>query len=118
MSQENCPKCHSVNIYQDRDLWVCPECSHEWMEQESTSLVSEELVADSYVRDANGNVLADGDSVVVVKDLKIKGSSSSVKSGTKVRNIRLADMGDGHNIACKIEGIGAINLKSEFVRKA
>ena len=83
------------------------------------ALVANEIVAeDSSVRDSNGNVLLDGDSVFVIKDLKIKGSSSSVKSGTKVRNIRLADMGDGHNIACKIDGIGVINLKSEFVRKA
>ena len=119
MSQENCPKCRSANIYQDRDLWVCPECSHEWMGGgEVVSPAMEEIAADSSVRDSNGNILADGDSVVVIKDLKIKGSSSSVKSGTKVRNIRLADMGDGHNIACKIDGIGAINLKSEFVRKA
>ena len=118
MSQENCPKCRSANIYQDRDLWVCPECSHEWMAGEDAALAGEEIAADSSVRDSNGNILADGDSVVVIKDLKIKGSSSSVKSGTKVRNIRLADMGDGHNIACKIEGIGAINLKSEFVKKA
>jgi len=85
---------------------------------EGALVTSETVPEDSSVRDANGNVLAEGDSVVVIKDLKIKGSSSSVKSGTKVRNIRLADMGDGHNIACKIEGIGAINLKSEFVRKA
>jgi protein PhnA len=118
VSQKNCPKCRSVNIYQDRDLWVCPECSHEWMGGEEVALGGEEIAADSSVRDANGNVLADGDSVVVMKDLKIKGSSGSVKSGTKVRNIRLADAGDGHNIACKIDGIGAINLKSEFVRKA
>lgn len=93
---------------------VCPECGHEWS-------VSEAAVAaakDARVRDANGNVLADGDSVIVIKDLKIKGSSSVVKGGTKVRNIRLQDASDGHNIACKIDGIGAMNLKSEFVRKA
>ena len=117
MSEDHCPKCDSVNIYQDRDLWVCPECSHEWIGGEAALVSSEVVAEDSSVRDANGNVLVDGDSVVVIKDLKIKGSSSSVKSGTKVRNIRLADMGDGHNIACKIDGIGAINLKSEFVRK-
>ena len=70
------------------------------------------------VRDAHGNPLADGDSVIVLKDLKVKGSSSTVKGGTKVRNIRLAEASDGHNIACKIDGIGAMNLKSEFVKKA
>lgn len=116
MSQDNCPKCHSVNIYQDRDLWVCPECAFEWTEGSQSS--AELDVEDSTVKDANGVVLRDGDSVIVIKDLKIKGSSSSVKSGTKVRNIRLSDAGDGHNIACKIEGVGAVNLKSEFVRKA
>lgn len=74
--------------------------------------------ADASVRDANGNVLADGDSVIVIKDLKVKGASSVIKGGTKVRNIRLTDAADGHNIACKVEGIGAMNLKSEFVKKA
>jgi len=114
--KQHCPKCHSENIYQDGNLWICPECSNEWME----GTVSEEtsIIEDNNVKDANGNVLADGDSIVVLKDLKIKGSSSTVKGGTKVRNIRLHDAGDGHNISCKIEGIGSINLKSEFVRKA
>jgi len=110
-----CPACNSEHAYQDRDLWVCPECAHEWS-------AAADAVADASdaagVRDANGNALADGDSVIVVKDLKIKGSSSVVKGGTKVRNIRLQDATDGHNIACKIDGIGAMNLKSEFVRKA
>lgn len=112
-----CPKCQSENIYQDGNMWICPECSHEWVEGAAANAQAAEEVADSTVRDANGNALADGDSVIVLKDLKIKGSSSAVKGGTKVRNIRLQDMGDGHNIACKIEGLGAINLKSEFVRK-
>lgn len=118
MSPEKCPQCHSPHIYQDVNLWVCPECAHEWME----GAPGEEALAgetdESSVRDANGNLLADGDSVIVIKDLKIKGSSSVVKGGTKVRNIRLVDAGDGHNIACKIDGLGSINLKSEFVRKA
>lgn len=117
MSQTQCPKCQSENIYQDQNLWVCPECSYEWMESEA-SAVEEAPVEDGSIRDANGNILQDGDSVIVIKDLKIKGSSSAVKGGTKVRNIRLADMGDGHNIACKIDGLGSINLKSEYVRKA
>lgn len=114
---QKCPQCGSVNIYQDVNLWVCPECSHEWMEQVGVRPVSEELT-ETGVRDANGNLLADGDSVVVIKDLKIKGSSSVVKGGTKVRNIRITDAGDGHDISCKIDGLGSINLKSEFVRKA
>lgn len=118
MSSEKCPKCGSVNIYQDGNLWVCPECSNEWMEQAEVSESSPDAQMEAGIRDANGNLLADGDSVIVIKDLKIKGSSSVVKGGTKVRNIRLTDAGDGHDIACKIDGIGSINLKSEFVRKA
>lgn len=113
----HCPKCNSQNVYQDQNLWVCPECAHEWMQNASESTAPLEAEIDVAIKDANGNVLADGDTVVVIKDLKIKGSSSAVKVGTKVKNIRLVDAGDGHNIACKIEGIGAINLKSEFVRK-
>lgn len=113
----NCPKCHSVNIYQDRSLWVCPECSHEWTAEEGVQVTAPEAEPTG-IRDANGQLLKDGDSVVVVKDLKIKGSSGVVKGGTKVRNIRLADAGDGHDIVCKIDGLGQINLKSEFVRKA
>jgi protein PhnA len=110
-----CPKCNSEHAYQDRGLWVCPECAHEW----STSAGATAEAADEPgVRDAHGNVLVDGDSVIVIKDLKVKGSSSVVKGGTKVRNIRLTEASDGHNIACKIDGIGAMNLKSEFVKKA
>ncbi|AWL96377.1 MULTISPECIES: zinc ribbon domain-containing protein YjdM [Bradyrhizobium] len=110
-----CPACSSEHVYQDRDLWVCPECGHEWS---GAAEAAADTAQDAGVRDANGNVLADGDSVIVIKDLKIKGSSSVVKGGTKVRNIRLQDASDGHNIACKIDGIGAMNLKSEFVKKA
>ena len=118
MSQPNCPKCHSENIYNDGSLWICPECNYETasLETKSEQVSSpEETLA---IKDAFGNVLADGDSVTVIKDLKIKGSSSSVKVGTKVKNIRLVDSSDGHNIACKIDGFGAMNLKSEFVKKA
>jgi protein PhnA len=111
----NCPKCNSENIYQEGLLWICPECSNEWTE---SSEAAADAPVDTTVRDMNGNALADGDSVIVAKDLKIKGASSVVKGGTKVRNIRLNDAGDGHNISCKIDGLGAINLKSEFVRKA
>jgi protein PhnA len=110
-----CPNCGSEHAYQDRDLWVCPECAREWS---AASEVAAAAADETVVRDANGNVLADGDSVIVIKDLKIKGSSSVVKGGSKVRNIRLQEATDGHNIACKIDGIGAMNLKSEFVRKA
>ena len=110
-----CPACSSEHVYQDRDLWVCPECGHEWS---GAAEAAADTAQDAGVRDANGTVLADGDSVIVIKDLKIKGSSSVVKGGTKVRNIRLQDASDGHDIACKIDGIGAMNLKSEFVKKA
>lgn len=118
MQPTECPKCQSQNIYQDANLWTCPECFHEWDPQAKAIAAPDEDVADNLIRDANGNILNDGDSVVVVKELRIKGSSSVVKVGTKVKGIRLVDGGDGHDIACKIEGIGAINLKSEFVRKA
>lgn len=116
-NETHCPKCNSENIYQDGNLWICPECSNEWSVFAQAGAAQEEI-EDNTIRDANGNALADGDSVTVIKELKIKGSSSVVKVGTKVKNIRLVDGGDGHDIACKIDGIGAINLKSEFVRKA
>ena len=106
----NCPKCQSEYTYEDGDLLICPECSNEWKEGEAT----EEVVA---IKDANGNLLADGDTVTVIKDLKIKGSSSVVKVGTKVKNIRLRPDSD-HNIDCKIDGFGSMALKSEFVKKA
>ena len=114
----NCPKCNSENIYQDGNLWICPECAHEWSAYSNVAVQEEQPVDDGLIRDANGNVLTDGDSVTVIKELRIKGSSSVVKVGTKVKNIRLVDGGDGHDIACKIDGLGSINLKSEFVRKA
>lgn len=118
MSNESqCPKCGSENIYQDMNLWVCPDCFHEWDPSELANLAKEEQLANE-VLDANKVVLANGDSVVVIKDLKVKGSTSGIKSGTKVRSIRLVDSNDGHNISCKIDGIGAMYLKSEFVRKA
>ncbi len=107
----NCPACSSEFTYEDRDLYVCPECGHEWPQQDGEGEADEKVVTD-----ANGNPLADGDTVTVIKDLKVKGSSSVVKVGTKVKNIRLVD-GD-HDIDCKIDGIGAMKLKSEFVKKA
>lgn len=106
----NCPKCNSEYTYEDGSLLVCPECSYEW------SLGAEaEKGQEKVVKDANGNVLQDGDSVSVIKDLKVKGSSSAIKVGTKVKNIRLVE-GD-HNIDCHIDGFGAMKLKSEFVKK-
>jgi protein PhnA len=108
-----CPKCNSAYVYQDRDMFVCPECAHEWLPNASDGSDSDS--GGPVVRDSNGVVLQDGDSVTVIKDLKIKGTSSVVKIGTKVKNIRLVD-GD-HNIDCKITGIGDMKLKSEFVKK-
>ncbi|MFG6159937.1 zinc ribbon domain-containing protein YjdM [Halomonas sp. 1390] len=107
----NCPECGSEFTYDDGMQYVCPECGHEW--SKDAAAASEEAAV---IRDANGNPLADGDTVTVIKDLKIKGSSSVVKVGTKVKNIRLVD-GD-HDIDCKIDGIGPMKLKSEFVKKA
>ncbi|MZP29583.1 alkylphosphonate utilization protein [Heliobacterium undosum] len=106
----NCPKCNSQYTYEDGDILICPECSHEW----SIGLETEQN-HETVVKDANGNVLRDGDSVSVIKDLKVKGSSSALKMGTKVKNIRLVE-GD-HNIDCYIDGFGAMKLKSEFVKK-
>lgn len=111
-----CPKCQSDTIYPDGVLWTCPICSYEWTPSASDK-ASTANVDDGTIKDSNGNVLQDGDSVTVIKELRIKGSSSVVKVGTKVKNIRLVDGDDGHDIACKIDGIGAINLKSQFVRK-
>ena len=115
-TEPNCPKCNSEHTYSDGNNWVCPECAHEWS-QHADSASAEDAPVDTTIRDAHGNALADGDTVTVIKDLKIKGSSSSVKVGTKVKNIRLTDGDDGHNISCKIDGFGAMNLKSEFVKK-
>lgn len=105
----NCPKCNSDYTYEDGNHLVCPECAHEW----NADIVETE--EKRIVKDANGNVLNDGDTVTVIKDLKVKGSSSVLKIGTKVKNIRLVD-GD-HNIDCKIDGFGAMKLKSEYVKK-
>ena len=111
-SLPSCPLCKSEFTYVDNGMYVCPECAHEW----SVGSVAEHVEQKRVFRDANGNELHDGDSVTVIKDLKVKGTSSVVKVGTKVKGIRLVD-GD-HDIDCKIEGIGAMQLKSEFVRKA
>ncbi|CDZ95757.1 MULTISPECIES: zinc ribbon domain-containing protein YjdM [Pseudomonadaceae] len=106
-----CPKCASEYTYEDGPLLVCPECAHEWSANAPEASSDDERV----IKDSVGNLLQDGDTVTVIKDLKVKGSSSVVKVGTKVKNIRLCD-GD-HDIDCKIDGIGAMKLKSEFVRK-
>ena len=111
MSLPKCPQCNSEYTYEDGTMFVCPECAYEWPQA-----AAEVAEAERVVRDAVGNVLQNGDSVTVIKDLKVKGSSLVVKVGTKVKNIRLVD-GD-HDIDCKIDGIGAMGLKSEFVRKA
>ncbi len=106
----NCTQCDYEYTYEDKGLIICPNCGHE----ES----AEKQEVDNSIKDANGNILQDGDSVSVIKDLKVKGSSSGIKVGTKVKNIKLIyDSSDGHNIDCKVDGIGAMKLKSEFVKK-
>ncbi len=107
----HCPACGSAFTYEDAGSLVCPECGHEWSADAAPAAVEDQQV----IRDANGTVLADGDTVTVIKDLKVKGSSLVVKVGTKVKSIRL--VGGDHDIDCKVDGIGAMKLKSEFVRK-
>lgn len=107
-----CPKCISEFTYEDGSMYVCPECAHEWPKDAASAENADNA---AIIRDAVGNVLQDGDTVTVIKDLKVKGSSLVVKVGTKVKNIRLVD-GD-HDIDCKIDGIGSMGLKSEFVKK-
>lgn len=104
-----CPKCHSEYTYKDEAMFLCPECAHEWTNE------IEETVISSTIKDAYGNLLQDGDTITVIKDLKVKGTSLVVKVGTKVKNIRLVE-GD-HDIDCKIEGIGPMQLKSQYVKK-
>ncbi len=106
-----CPLCKSEFTYSDGTMMICPDCAHEWNPAEEVTSESTGLI----IKDANGNLLADGDSVTVIKDLKVKGSSLVVKVGMKAKNIRLIE-GD-HNIDCKLDGIGAMQLKSEFVKK-
>lgn len=111
MTLPNCPECGSEYTYEDRGLLICPECGNEWNKEEQETVIEDGLV----VLDANGNRLLEGDSVTVIKDLKVKGASGAIKQGTKVKNIRLVE-GD-HNIDCKVEGFGPMKLKSEFVKK-
>lgn len=110
MTLPNCTKCQSNYVYEDRDMLICPECGHEWSAHSAGENENGQVI-----KDANGTPLQDGDTVTVIKDLKVKGSSSVVKVGTKVKNIRL--VGGDHDIDCKIPGIGAMGLKSEFVKK-
>ena len=107
----NCPKCNSEYTYEDGSLFVCPECAYEWSKEGNNEASDDVLV----VKDSNGNILSDGDTVTIIKDLKVKGASSALKKGTKVKNIKLVE-GD-HNIDFKIDGFGAMSLKSEFVKK-
>lgn len=107
----NCPNCGSEYTYEDGALYVCPMCAHEWTADSAAE--AEEAV----VRDVNGNILNEGDTVTVIRDLKVKGSSSPIKQGTKVKNIRLVEPEDGHDIDCKIPGFGQIGLKSSLVKK-
>lgn len=107
----NCIKCDSSYTYEDGNLLICPECFHEWSPDSQGSDSSDERV----IRDSNGNILNDGDNIIVIKDLKVKGSSVVIKKGTKVKSIRLID--EDHDIDCKIDGLGAMKLKSEFVKK-
>lgn len=110
-----CPKCNSEYTYEDGSLLICPECAYEWTLESGNDDQEEKNI----IKDANGNILNDGDTVMVIKNLKVKGSSSDIKIGTKVKNIRLIyDSSDGHDIDCKIDGFGAMSLKSEFVKKA
>lgn len=107
----NCPKCEAEFTYQDGNMYVCPMCAHEWSAEIDLSV-------EDGIKDSNGNLLSDGDSVTIIKDLKVKGSSSAIKKGTKVKNIRLVDEPvDGHDIDCKIDGFGAMTIKSEYVKK-
>ena len=111
MSLPNCPKCNSEYTYEDGTMLVCPECFYEWSVEE---IINDDV--ENLVKDANGNILQNGDSVTITKDLKVKGATNDLKRGTKVKNIRLIDDGI-HNIDCKIDGFGAMKLKSEFVKK-
>lgn len=113
MGLPNCPLCQSEYTYEDRGLYICPECAHEWSGESAGEV--EEVEEGLVVKDINGNLLVDGDSVTVMKDLKVKGAQSVLKKGTKVKSIRLVD--SDHNIDCKIDGFGPMKLKSEFVKK-
>ena len=109
----NCPQCNSEYTYEDGSLLICPECAYEWSKDD---VAAED--AEFTVKDSNGTTLRSGDDVTVIKDLKVKGSSSVVKVGTKIKNIRLVESADDHNIDCKISGVGAIKITPKFVKKS
>ncbi len=109
----NCPKCASVHVYEDRELFICPECAYEW----STNELNQED-EEFTVKDSNNMTLRSGDDVTVIKDLKVKGSSSVIKVGTKIKNIKLVESADDHNIDCKISGVGAIKITPKYVKKS
>lgn len=117
MDFTNCPKCQGSNVYHDGMIWNCPDCAHEWNEADVADQGNVSTGAE-VIKDAFGTILSDGDSVTLIKELRFKGSTQAIKVGTKAKNIRLTDNGDGHDIACKIEGFGSVYLKSEFVKKA
>ena len=113
-----CPQCQCEYTYNDQNLVVCPECAFEWNpDVASANSIGDSAITELIIKDANGALLKDGDTISVIKELRIKGSNSAVKIGTKVKNIKLVDSDDGHNIDCKIPGFGAMSLKSEFVKK-
>ncbi|MDP1609298.1 MAG: zinc ribbon domain-containing protein YjdM [Chlamydiales bacterium] len=109
----NCVKCGSEFTYEDGDMYICPECAHEWAKEVKEEEIGHEFI----VKDAYGNILQDGDSVTIIKDIKVKGTSSVIKIGVKVKDIRLVEDTNGHNIDAKIKGFGQMMLKSEFVKK-
>jgi protein PhnA len=112
-----CPKCSSPYAYPSGSLWICPECNHEWNPDEAEEV--EEVAETGFVvKDVNGNILQNGDSVIIMKDLPVKGAPKPLKAGTKVKNIRLTEGANDHNIDCKIDGFGSMALKSKYVRKA
>ncbi|MES2769870.1 MAG: zinc ribbon domain-containing protein YjdM [Bdellovibrionota bacterium] len=116
-TEPKCPKCDGEATYADGNLWVCPLCSNEWS-QSAKAEVAEAEPEGFVVKDSNGNILIEGDTVVVIKDLPVKGAPKPIKTGAKMKNIKLRDHGDGHNISGRLEGFGDMNLKSEFVKKA
>lgn len=110
MSLPNCPKCGSEYTYEDGLNYVCPMCAHEWP-------INPEVEEEAVIKDSVGNILNDGDSATIIKDLKVKGTSSVIKKGTKVKNIRIIEPENGHDIDGKVDGFGQLNLKSEVVKK-
>ena len=108
----NCPQCNSEYTYEDGNLYVCPECAHEW-----SAVIDTENIEEKVTRDVNGNILSDGDAVTLIRDVKVKGTSSVLKKGSKIKSIRIIEPVNGHDLDCKADGIGGIYLKSELVKK-